>query len=201
MSKPGSLSILLCLLLGGCITAVTPDNVAKIDLSKSGLVLASISRSGDPDDSQNVTIEFYLRSNEHRENFFKTLVINSSRDLWLIEVPLGHYSISDWYLGSGAMRHEYSDTSFEFDVLPEEVTYIGHFDVQVWRAKNTFGLKVIPQALPILRDDFEVAYERFRREYPTMAETSVRNAAPGMFTWGATESITVPIHVPVPSID
>ncbi len=185
------------LLLTGCITAVNPETAASVDLTKTGLVLASMRLSGEADDVKKVAVEFYLRPLEGRGSFMKELVINSSRDLWLIEVPLGSYRIGDWFLGAGTMRRESGEHSFEFDVRPGEITYIGLFDVAVEREKNTFGLRVIPLASPVLRDDYIHTVSAFKEKFPSLSGTPIRNASPAKFDWGTPDSMAVPIYIPV----
>jgi hypothetical protein len=187
------------LLFAGCITAVSPEKAASVDLAKTGLVLATLTRTGNADDVKRVLVEFYLRPTVGRGDFLKEPVINSTKDLWLIEVPLGHYRIADWFLGAGTMRRESAEQGFEFDVLPGEITYIGHFEVAVARAKNTFGMRVIPQAAPALKDDYASTLVAFRERFPRLSSTVVRNAAPPQFSWGITDSRLVPVYIPVPA--
>jgi hypothetical protein len=181
----------------GCITAVSPEKAASVDLNKTGLVLASLTRTGSPSDVKRVSVEFYLRPTVGHGDFLKELVINDSNDLWLIEVPLGRYRINDWLLAAGPVRRESAERGYEFDVLPGEITYIGHFEVAVTRAKNMLGMRVIPQAIPALKDDYASTLVAFRRRFPRLSSTVVRNAAPSQFSWGMTDSRMVPIYIPV----
>lgn len=186
------------LVFAGCITAVSPEKASTVNLQQTGLVLATLARRGDADDVKNVTVEFYLRPVEGRGNLLKDLVINTSRELWLIEVPFGRYRISDWFLSGGTLRDERAKQGFEFDVLPGQVTYIGHFDVAVDRVRNTFGLRVIPQAVPVITDDYNNAVAAFQRQFPALSKAAVRNAAPPRFSWEDPESKATPIYMPVP---
>jgi hypothetical protein len=200
MKTLATILIVISSFLVGCTTAVTPEKAANVDLQKTGLVLATISRSGEAEDVKKVLIEFYLRPYDGEGNPLKELVINSWEPMWLIEVPLGRYEITDWFLSAGTMRRESAEKGFEFEVRPGQITYIGHFDVAVARAKNFFGLRVIPEAIPALRDDYERTLVAFRKQYPALADKKVHNVAPQRFIWGATDSKTIPVNIPVPII-
>lgn len=192
-------TVLLILLSAGCVTAISPEKAGNIDPAKTGLVLATLKTVGEAEDVKKVTIEFYVRPTEGRGSMLKDLVMDSSKDLWLIEVPPGHYQISDWFLNGGTLRRETAEQRFEFEVRSGEITYIGNFEVQVKRGKNTFGLRVIPLAIPTLGDDYAGGMAAFRERYPALATTAVRNAAPAMFLWTTSESKPIPLQVP-PSV-
>jgi hypothetical protein len=198
MKAAAAVHLALIFVLGGCVTAVSPEKAASVDLTKRGLVLASLTRNGEADDAKKVTVEFYLRPTAGSGDFLKELVINSSKDLWLIEVPLGHYRIADWFLSAGTMRRESAEQGFEFDVLPGQITYIGLFEVAVTRVKNAFGLRVIPQAVTTLKDDYANTMIAFRQKFPELSATVVRNVAPPKFTWSVKDSRPIPIYIPVP---
>jgi hypothetical protein len=191
-----SSALVVLLLLTGCITAVSPEKAAAVDLQKSGLVLATIARRGTADDAAKVTVEFYLRPVDGRGSVLKDNVVNSYREMWLLEIPFGRYKIEDWYMAAGTERRASAPHPFEFEVRPGEVTYIGHFEVEVARFPNTFGLRVIPAATPSLVDRSTEDEAAFRAAFPQLKSVPLRNAAPRLFLWlDPTESVQ-PLRLP-----
>lgn len=191
---------LVLLFLAGCITEVSPEKANKLDLQKTGLVLATTEATGLAKDVKHVLYDFYIRPIDP-DRRYSTYYVSSGKAMWLLEIPPGRYRIDDWFLGSGTSRAFSASTGFEFDVRPGEVTYIGHFKISVSQAKNMLGLRVIPQGQPVLENQYSKAEKLFRNSYPSLNATVVRDAAPReTFSWEISDEQPVNLGMPPPVI-
>lgn len=191
--------VMLLLLAGGCVTAVSPETAAKLNIKETGLVLATTESIGSEKDVKRVVFEFYVRPTDPGRRL-SVYYISSGKPMWLLEIPPGKYRIDDWFLGSGTARSVSAAEGFEFEVKPGEVTYIGHFKFSVHLAKNMLGMRVIPQGLPVLENSYEVALKQFRKDYPSLVDVAVRNSAPPQtFLWGETDESAVNFGI-VPTV-
>jgi len=167
------------LLLAGCSTAVSPAKSAKIDPQKTGLVLATLTRTG----PQDARVEFTLRRVDGRQGAFTNLAIDATRELSLIEVPVGRYQIAGWLATEGATiagpGTEPATKPVEFEVRPGEITYLGHLQVAVnWMHNPIHSSSIYVRARPVLEDRSAKTIEAFRQQYPALAAMPVRNVAP-----------------------
>ena len=178
MKTTSLLLILPALILAGCSTAVSPAKSAKIDPQKTGLVLATLHRTGE----KYTWVEFMLHQVDGRESSFTNLAIDSTKELTLIEVPVGRYQIADWTVTDGAQLTgpgtQYATKAFEFDVRPGEVTYLGHFEVSVKEESYFSSHWRFPRARPVLEDHSAQAIAAFRQQYPALTAVPVRSVAP-----------------------
>lgn len=183
MKTISGILILVALAISGCSTAVSPQKATRIDVAKTGLILATLERTG-PGDTKYASIEFPFRPVDGRENPFKNPAVSSSKKLWLVEVPPGRYRIADWYLAAGSPRVEIAEQPFEFEVRPGQVTYIGRLEVAVVTMYNDVGIQMSSWVQPVLENHYARAVAEFRRQYPALDSVPVFNAAPAeLFAW------------------
>jgi len=165
------------LVITGCTTAISPNTASAVDLEKKGLVLATLRYSGNVANARYVRTEIYLWRAAAEDSGLRHWTIDSSKELWLIELPIGHYRIADWRLGGGIEKSEGTEQSFEFDVRPGEVTYLGEFNVAMAPSRLS-GNVVYPRAALFLEDRYEKTEEMFRKQYSSLSAVPVRDVAP-----------------------
>lgn len=176
-----SLLLLFALLsLAGCQTPITPESAASIDLSKNGILVVSVRKKGDPEDVKKVTVEFYLRGQTPGTT---SPFVNSSKELWVLAVPPGDYSISDWYMVVAQEKRASSEQKYAFTVKAGSITYIGCLESEVEREKDMFGLKWVPKASPRVRDMRQEDVSAFRSAYPAWSSLDVDFQVADGFEW------------------
>lgn len=188
MKTISAVLVLATLVLSGCSTAVSPQKSTSIDVQKTGLVLVTLIRTGSGDGPKNTSIEFPFRPLDRPENsFLDSFVdrgINSSKELWLVEVPAGRYQIADWSQAGYWPRTEIAERPYEFEVRSGQITYLGRLEAAVVTVRNKHGKRMYSFVQPVLEDHHERTIAIFRREYPAFASVPVFNAAPAkLFVW------------------
>ena len=173
--------LLAVVVLAGCSSAVTPEKSARLEPRKTGLILATIDRSGAPEARNAIAVEFPIRRVDQPDSSFKNPNINSKQGVWLIEVPPGRYEIADWELQARYPRTELLRQGYQFEVRPGEVTYLGHIDVAVVAVLNEHGVRTASLVRPTLNDRCTSAVAAFREKYPALSDLAVNDVAPLQF--------------------
>ncbi|HET7536584.1 MAG TPA: hypothetical protein VFJ90_09035 [Candidatus Didemnitutus sp.] len=175
---------LLALLSVGCSTAVSPDKAAHLNLEKTGLLLATVSRTNASDDLKYIDVELMLTPVNHADTAFKNASITGTEGPCLVEVPPGRYRFGNWQVAGGTAGADNIEHEFEFDVAPGQVTYIGHVEISVTGANVGVGTKswVNVRERSVLRNRYDEAVAAFRQSYPTLAAIPIRNVAPRELT-------------------
>jgi hypothetical protein len=174
-------------LISGCSTAVSPEKSARINLQKTGLILATVDRSGAPQETKGTWLEVTLESVDGRDSVLKRLAINSTKELWLIEVPPGRYRLADWTMSRARSWRAGTAQNYEFEVQPGRITYLGHLDLKLRAAKHSVDQSFSTQAWIVLEDRSAKTLAAFRQQYPALAKVPVHDAAPRQFALIPTE--------------
>jgi hypothetical protein len=147
-----------------------------------------VDRSGAPQETKDTWVDINLESVDGRDSVLKNLSINSTKELWLLEVPPGHYRFSEWTRSRarswGAGR---AAQGYEFEVHPGRITYVGHLDLKLRAAKHSGDQPLVVHAGLMLEDRSGQTIAAFRQLYPLLAKLPVDNAAPQQFALIPTE--------------
>ena len=176
------------LLLAGCATTISPNNAAKLNIARSGLVLVTW-ETGASNPGRTIIDYAEVRlqqvSGEGRE--MEKRVIKSTQPLSLIELRPGRYRIADFRLASGILildgplGHQEAGNVFEFEVRPGEVTYLGN--LHPFSESTILSDRYIFRASLVLQDRCGSTVALFRQEYPALSTVRVRDAAPRLIAW------------------
>lgn len=179
--------------LASCVTNLSNEKLTLLANSNDGAILAFVAKRGEAEDVKHVNVEFYVR----REGFsgkYNPSSFLASPGLHLQALKPGKYRIDDWMMIAGAMIKVDADHPFEFEVRPGEVTYIGSFEIEVERSKNRFGMNVIPDAAPTIKDQFEEIRHQAIVQYPALKDLRISNQAPAFHNWlpNASKPVIIP---------
>ena len=176
------------LLLAGCSTAVSPNSAAKLNLSKTGLVLVT----WEPRDLASETgkyLEVRLERIPGEAGRMDDRVIRNTRPVSLIELPPGRYRaaeywlVDDWAIHWGPLGPGKAADVFEFEVRTAEVTYLGNFHTVIEAHAPGQTDHIAYRMALCLQDLSGAAVAAFRQEYPALATAPVRDAAPQLLAW------------------
>jgi hypothetical protein len=182
------LLILPVWLISACSTAVSPEKSVKINLQKTGLILATVDRSGTPQEAKGTWVEVTLQSMDGRDSVLKNLAINNTKELWLIEIPPGRYRLADWTISRARSWHAgMAAQNYEFEVQPGRITYLGHLEVNLRAPQHSVDQPYFAPAWLVLEDRSAQTIAIFRQQYPALAKVPVHDAAPRQFALVPTE--------------
>lgn len=172
--------VFLAVAMSGCSTAVSPEKSAKIDMQKTGLVLATLNWTATPEDSVRLKMEFLLQPVEHPDRMLTAPSITSEKNLWLVALPPGRYQLADWF-NSAYSGPKTALTPFYFEVKAGRVTYLGNLQVKVTSFKNQRGRVYGSIVRPTLENHFAAAVGDFHQQYPALASVPIDDVAPAKF--------------------
>ena len=175
--------------LAGCNSAtVSPHDAATLDLSKTGLVLVTWEPGDSIFERRNAaTTEVFLKPLSGGGSEREALAIKSTQPVSLVELSPGRYQLSDFILNAGGITvrgpldQKKERSLFEFEVRPGEVTYLGNFHpVLTTPRQDAF----FPSHGALYLQDWSAqTLAVFRRQYPTLSNARIRDAAPPILAW------------------
>ncbi|EJL87532.1 hypothetical protein PMI16_02876 [Herbaspirillum sp. CF444] len=218
MQKTGKLLIgLLVLLLAGCAAKSVQRDYALDEKSGKGIVIVSVSH--DQRGSRALNAIFYVdfkpgiimpehmmlktlgesfpgipKASEFKDNYGQVLAL---------ELPAGMHQINSWRASrSGGFQISPRDMPppLEFEVVAGKIQYLGNLHLILEGGRNIFGIPIVSDAHPEVRDMRQRDIAMIERKYPQFKE-HIDIALLPLGLWPEehdTSSTVLPIYIPVP---
>lgn len=186
------LALLAILLLAGCAAKNANQGLDPSQLSKTGLVFASLSTGAEGGDAPIATFSFsqggFVNSRQEQIaglNLKPSELEGDFGRLIAVELPVGPNSLTYWSLTHGVTQYSSAKPvpEIKFIVEPGKALYLGNLHVHVEMAENVLGQPVINNLLPEIRDRSERDVALFKSRYPLVGDANILLKQPFLGEW------------------
>lgn len=204
--------------LTGCASKSVPKDFSLDPGKKEGIVV--VSASHDLPGGRATRAAFFLNggpSEEHGGLLFSMVdvvpgVIPGGSDLedgygkiYALSLPAGRHRINSWNVKVGnavTIRPTEDPLPLDFQINAGEIKYIGNLHANLQTGKNIFGMTVVGNGYPEVRDERQRDIALFEEKYPQFKDRAVIDLlrlGPWMTGAENRHQINVPPMPPVPA--
>jgi len=204
-------AVALTWLLAGCAERSVRDDFSFDKAKNEGIVI--VSASHDESGGRRVQAEFYLdKSTMHMISSLPDVVPgipggsdfdNDYGKVYVLSLPAGRHEFSSWHFVSGTVivGPKEKPTPLSFDVVANQVKYLGNLHAHLLMGENIFGISILGSGYPVVRDEGERDLAIVAEKYPQLKDKvtiDLLKRGPWISSWETTRDvITLPPPVPI----
>lgn len=194
-------AVLAMITLGGCAARNADENLDPKQLSRTGVVFASVSTAPEGGNGPVATFHLdrggFVKSREEQiagQNLKPSELNDDFGRLIVLELPAGANSLKSWMLTYGAAQYAPSRpvSVIHFTVLPGKALYLGNLHMHIRMSRNVFDAPVIGDLQPEIRDRGERDVVLFKSRYPRVGDGEIVAQPPFLGQWPHADSAPTP---------
>lgn len=189
--------LLAAALSAACVTQQVSGPLSDKRAADSAIVI--VSATHDYAIGRSARAIFYIDSNA---GFFQQRLLHSIEDVilgiptgsdyedlygkvYVLELEPGKHSVDSWQvpISGGRLRPRQEPVPLDFLIQAGETVYLGNLHMHIARGRNVFGMSVVADAVPEVRDRSELDLAIAERKVPGIKSRAVVRTLP-LGSWG-----------------